>query len=370
MNKTKHIAIIGAGVAGLATAIFARQKGIQVSIYERQKEISTIGAGITLWPNATFIIKQLGLLDAIKKVSGRPKYIRQFDQCSVMQGELDINEINVHCGLPSLSILRRDLMASLAEHAVKMGAEIHFNQNVTQGEITNLTQRYDLVVGCDGRMHSAARNQLFKKDISPIYQGFINIIGISDLPENFLDEAIEDYRGQQQRFGIVPLNAKQCYWAAAWPAQIDKKRPESDWYEEMYQRFQPWPDKVQQVLSSHETSSLNRIFVHDLDPLPYWHHNNLLIIGDAAHAPLPTSGQGACQALEDAWHLIHCLDDQQPLNDQLDKFYQLRIDKTSTAQAVGRAVAKQIFSSTQQPSVNFNNTTAEEISELWMKGLE
>jgi FAD-dependent urate hydroxylase len=43
--------------------------------------------------------------------------------------------------------------------------------------------------------------------------------------------------------------------------------------------------------------------VHDHDPVDTWHRGNVLMIGDAAHAPLPTSGQGACQALEDAWHL-------------------------------------------------------------------
>src|SRR6478735_2646922 len=55
-------------------------------------------------------------------------------------------------------------------------------------------------------------------------------------------------------------------------------------------------------------NAIRLIAVHDLEPLHTWSRANVLLVGDAAHAPLPTSGQGACQALEDAWHLVRCLD--------------------------------------------------------------
>lgn len=75
----------------------------------------------------------------------------------------------------------------------------------------------------------------------------------------------------------------------------------------MHQHFAHWPNDIKKVLGCSEESTVKRIFVHDIDPLPYWHNKNLLMIGDAAHASLPTSGQGACQALEDAWHLSKLL---------------------------------------------------------------
>ncbi|GHG02957.1 FAD-dependent oxidoreductase [Thalassotalea marina] len=369
MSQLKDIAIIGAGVAGLALAIFARKQGITVTIYERNQEISTIGAGITLWPNAIFVIKQLGVLATIEELSGKPEFIRQFDQFFTMQGELDIKEINEHCQLPSLTILRRDLMKVLAERANALGAEFKFDHQIEQHDIDGLMQTHDLVIGCDGRMKSASRDKLFENKPLPVYQGFINIIGISQLANEQLDHAIEDYRGQQQRFGIVPIKSGLCYWAAAWPASLDKKRPVDDWYHEMHQRFQHWPNQVKQVLSSYNINSLNRIFVHDIDPLPYWHKSNLIVIGDAAHAPLPTSGQGACQALEDAWHLMQTLTTDALLDDQLTSFYQQRIAKVTAAQMAGRSVAKHIFSTTEQPSVSFSNISAEQLSSLWMQGL-
>jgi 2-polyprenyl-6-methoxyphenol hydroxylase-like FAD-dependent oxidoreductase len=123
------------------------------------------------------------------------------------------------------------------------------------------------------------------------------------------------------------------------------------------------------VLKSYEKSSLNRIFVHDLDPLPYWHQDNVLIIGDAAHAPLPTSGQGACQALEDAWHLARCLAKKDVLDNILTGFYQQRIVKTSAAQTTGRQLAQQIFSDYSEPQPSVSGLSAKQLTELWMQGL-
>ena len=368
MRQLNHIAIIGAGIAGLSLAIFARKRGIRVSIFERNKALSTIGAGVTLWPNATFVLQKLGILPQVEVVAGQPSGLRQQNHLSGLQSEFTLDEINTLCGFPSLTILRRDLINLLAEQAISLGSKMYFEHDITAEQIKALQQDHDLVVGCDGRMTSVVRQVIFNQSVTPKYQGFINIIGISELPDKQSDKVIEDYRGQQERFGIVPVTSNTFYWAAAWATEQDNMRSRVSWFDEMYQRFQQWPEKVQLMLKYHVPDSLNRIFVHDLDPLPYWHQDNLLIIGDAAHAPLPTSGQGACQALEDAWHLIRSLDSQELLDVKLNHFYQQRIDKVSSAQMIGRAIAAQIFSPNKQ-SYSFTEFSAQKLSEIWMQGL-
>ncbi|TMP75019.1 FAD-dependent monooxygenase [Pseudoalteromonas sp. S1608] len=369
MSKVNHIAIIGAGVAGLAFAIFARKQGIKVTIYERNSHFSSIGAGVTLWPNAMFVIKQMGLINKFSQLGGQPSFMRQFSRADTQHAEFDIKALNSTSGFPTITILRRDLISILARELKSLSATIHFNRSINTEDIHQLKKQFDLVIGCDGRMHSAARELLYHNTVLPKYQGFINIIGISKMDLAAFNQSIHDYRNKTERFGIVPVANNFCYWAAAWPSKIDKTKQIDDWYNEMRLRFKNWPEKIQTVFNYSEQNSIKQLFVHDLDPLPYWHNENLLIIGDAAHAPLPTSGQGASQALEDVWHLSQILNKGEQLETVLKRFYETRINKTTTAQQIGRQVAKQIF--TQQPSQD--SATPEisvtQLSQLYMQGL-
>jgi 2-polyprenyl-6-methoxyphenol hydroxylase-like FAD-dependent oxidoreductase len=87
-----------------------------------------------------------------------------------------------------------------------------------------------------------------------------------------------------------------------------------------------------------------KVYVHDHDPIQTWHKHNLIVIGDAAHAPLPTSGQGACQALEDAWHLANLLNDNpHDLQKALLKFTEIRFEKTVGIIMAARGFASSLF---------------------------
>jgi len=85
---------------------------------------------------------------------------------------------------------------------------------------------------------------------------------------------------------------------------------------------------------------------------------------------LPTSGQGACQALEDSWHLARLLEAHAELDSVLTGFYQQRIAKTSAAQTVGRQLAQRIFGDHSERKSSTSGITAEQLSQFWMQGLE
>ena len=176
VKSVKHIAIIGAGVAGLALAILAIKKGYRVSVYEANAGISTMGAGITLWPNAMFVLKELGLDKAVLKKGGIPAFMQQYDNEGQLKAELDIKELNTLCGYSSVSILRRDLMAILENKLVALGGIIQFSSMIKVQDIEVIAKGVDLVVGADGRMRSVVREYLFDDSVSPSYQGFVNII--------------------------------------------------------------------------------------------------------------------------------------------------------------------------------------------------
>lgn len=369
MTSKKKIAIVGAGVAGMALAILATKQGNKVSLFERGSAVSTLGAGVTLWSNAMFVMQQIGLDKAISAVGGLPSMMRQFDPQGVLQTEFDILAVNTLCGFPSVTILRRELMGLLEDTVENLGINIKFNSSITVADVMKLSREFDLVVGADGRMNSVVRQTLYRDKVTPHYHGFVNVIGVSNQKNSALDSAIYDFRGSGQRFGIVPVNNGECYWAGAWNAPIDKQRPQSDWFAELDQRFRGWPNPVKSVLQSSDEASMKCIFVHDIDPLPFWHQGNILLIGDAAHASLPTSGQGACQALEDAWHLSRVLKEEDELAIALQNFYRQRYTKTSAAQMVGRHLANKLFCEQQEPLLPTTQVSAKELSHFWMQGL-
>ncbi|CAM0555830.1 FAD-dependent urate hydroxylase [Vreelandella titanicae] len=164
MNSINRIAIVGAGVAGMALAILAKKQGCQVTLYERDSKVSSIGAGVTLWPNAIFVLQQMGLEKEIKRAGGTPRYMRQFDQYGVQQGEFDIEAVNMLSGFPSVTILRRDLMSILTKALDDLDVEIYFGCSMSVQDIDRLKQDFDLVVGADGRMNSVVRHTLYAEN--------------------------------------------------------------------------------------------------------------------------------------------------------------------------------------------------------------
>ena len=84
-------------------------------------------------------------------------------------------------------------------------AEVHFKN----GEKTTA----DIIIGTDGRMASYARRYV-QGDNTPVYQGFINWIGVYEFEEEAFEEiAVSDYWGVGEMFGIVPVTKSKAYWA-------------------------------------------------------------------------------------------------------------------------------------------------------------
>lgn len=350
-----QISILGAGVAGVSAAIALAVRGHTVNIYERRERASTLGAGVTLWPNATFVLGELGVLERLRVVSGLPRSMRRFDAAGAPLGVIDIRAIDEQLGHPTLSILRHDLQRVLLERLGELGVTVAYERVAMEvGERggrpwtrfeTGEEIAADVVVGAEGRMASVARGYV-DPGARPIYQGFVNWVGIAESTEQIVEDphAISDYWGTGLRFGIVPLGARRAYWAAGKAMPLHAVRSPEDLRAELHAQFADWPAVIRRIVQESPTESLRTIAVHDLDRLPRWHRGRVVLIGDAAHASLPTSGQGACQALEDAWHLARCLapDDRDPA-EQFETFTRRRQTKTLHIALAGRQLAASIF---------------------------
>ena len=79
MEGSGSILIAGAGIGGLATALSLARVGLKCHVVERAPEISEIGAGLQLGPNAFRTFEWLGLTRAMDEISFKPDAIRLLD---------------------------------------------------------------------------------------------------------------------------------------------------------------------------------------------------------------------------------------------------------------------------------------------------
>jgi len=354
MLNEPNIIIIGAGIAGLSTAIALKQKGFDVTVYERHPSAQTIGAGIVLWSNASYVLNELGLLEAVKKIASKPQKMQRMSNTNDALGCLDIEIINHEISFDSYAILRKEFQEILLNTLHKLGVNIEYNHNIT--DIISIENKAyvvfendkrvtaDVIIGADGRMNSQARKYILGENI-PKYQSFINWVGTYTSKEKLFESMdILDYWGVGERFGIVPIDAHTCYWAGGiFSAEIEGKNP-LKYKDELKKVFSKYPLFVSKIIEKSATKDINKIYLHDHEPTNIWHKHNLVMLGDAAHAALPTSGQGSAQALEDAWHFSNLLSKHsEDIQFVFEKFTQTRYNKTTSIIQSGRALARSIF---------------------------
>lgn len=226
-----------------------------------------------------------------------------------------------------------------------------------------------IILAADGRMHSLARRFVLSNaepatsgsnDAQPVYSGFVNWVGRVEFDSPvFTQRAVQDYWGVGKRFGMVPISSYQAYWAAGYVEKISKnnsiapaaagKTVNTGIQDDLLAKFNDWPPLVRDVIAAAKPNTINKIYVHDLNPINTWHRANVLLLGDAAHAPLPTSGQGACQALEDAWFVAKCFERAGTVSTQgdvqavFDRFTAGRKQKANGIIQAGRHIARSLF---------------------------
>ena len=384
-----EIVILGAGVAGVATAIVLAELGHHVKIYERRPRASHLGAGVTLWPNACFVLGQLGLLEELRAVSGRPSTMQRLDWRGEPIATLDIANLDARLGAATHTVLRRDLQRILLTRLAAVEVEVSYGwvaREVGQHGARPWVRfesgqrvESELLLGADGRVASVTRDYV-EPTLRATYQGFGNWVGIAESDSPLLDDAgaILDFWGAGTRFGIVPITDRLAYWAGGQAMSLSRAAAQVNPAAEVRSTFAAWPEPVGRLLAESPPHSIRKLAIHDLDPSPHWSKGQVLLLGDAAHASLPTSGQGACQALEDAWHLGRCLHARSAdLPGALAAFTELRHQKTRGITLSGRQLARSLFHGTpdedRQRDADARNANPDRLAQAmvnaWSAGL-
>ncbi|RUP40511.1 MAG: hypothetical protein EKK60_03630 [Gordonia sp. (in: high G+C Gram-positive bacteria)] len=280
-------AIVGGGIAGLATAIALIRRGWDATVFEETESV-VIGAGLTLWSNGLAALDVLGVGEEVRAAGNDLTCVRILDSTGreLMRQESGPGTV--------LALHRRDLNATLLG-ALTAGV-VRTSTSASVVDVENgivdaggRTEQYDLVVAADG-VHSPTRLRWWPETGGERDCGIRAWRAVVD---GAGAEAISVW-GRSGECGILPLADGTAY---VFGASRGKARDKGLGY------FDDWVEPVPTLLRRIEEP-----LVHELTDLKAVRHpvkGRTVILGDAAHAMRPHLGQGAGLSLEDAVVLAH-----------------------------------------------------------------
>jgi salicylate hydroxylase len=325
--RTLRIAIIGAGIGGLAAAAALRKLGCDVDIYERTSDLGEVGAGLQIGPNGVKVLQALGLEHTLEGLACEPVDIVSlaWDDAHLRFREPLKAIARQKYGARYITAHRADLHRLLQER-VPANA-IHLNarciQVATRGDVAVATFEggkeieADVIVGSDG-IRSTVRECMFGAAPARYTEqmGWRCIVPIEYVPREVgpgrsvrIDP--RDYVGWIGPTGHVicyPIRGGELY--NLFVGYVSEQWQEESWTArsskaEMFAALAGWNEALLGMLDKVE--EVFKWGIYDREPLESWTRGRIALMGDAAHPMMPTLAQGASITIEDAYTLARNL---------------------------------------------------------------
>jgi 2-polyprenyl-6-methoxyphenol hydroxylase-like FAD-dependent oxidoreductase len=322
--------IVGAGIGGLTAAASMEQRGIRYRVFEQSTELREVGAGLTLWPNACRVLRQLGLLDHVVDQGAlleRAEIRREDGKILVANRPTD------GADAPMVAIhraaLHAALLGALPEDAIQLGCRLVRYEEAGDGVVAHFRDetvaRGDVLVGADG-LRSVVR-ALIHGEHPPNYAGYVAWRGVAGLRPPHAGLAVETW-GRGARFGMVPISNNSVYWYATANEPEGSTDEAGERVRQLMRRFGHWHRPIREVIEATPEDRILRNEIADRDPVPSWGLGPATLLGDAAHPMTPNLGQGACTAIEDAFVLARCLSRTDSAVGALRRYEEIRQERT------------------------------------------
>ncbi len=349
-----HIAIVGAGIGGLALALALQRRGFSPVVIEKRsaEQIRGDGLFLTLAPNGINALRALGLAEAVIGGGLDTRGIALFNERGKRIALMDYGTHSARFGAPSSTIRRGVLGGVLLDAALRDGIDLHLGASLeglretSDGvtlEVEGIGESFDAVIACDG-LRSSVRRLAFPKLPPPRYSGLIGTGGVIDVPGVAATDGLMNMTfGTKAFFGYLKEGDGPVLWFNTYPAPESEIGPIADpraYARKVAALHAGDPLDNAKILAA--VPGIDRNFpVYDMDELSTWSTPRVLLMGDAAHAVAPHSGQGASMAIEDALVLAACLDDDPSIGAAFARFETLRRERVATAIAIGRQAGSQ-----------------------------
>lgn len=340
---TKRALIIGGGIAGPLTAMALQKTGLEAVVHEAYDYASDgVGAFLTLAPNGLAALRELGIHETVAGLGIDTPRMEMLNGRGKRLGSVSS---------PARTLRRADLYAALRDEAVRRGIRIEYGKRlvgaapsghgVSAAFEDGTTAEGDLLIGADG-LRSRTRTIIDPAAPRPRHLGLLNTGGFSS-PVDVPGEPGVAYFlfGRQCFFGYVKQPDNTVWWFANPPSPGE-----------------PTPQQLAAITQAQARDRLNALFAGDTGPMlpiieatehiiplwntydlptvPRWHNQRMILVGDAAHATSPSSGQGASMAIEDAVALGMCLRDAPEPQDAFAAFERLRRTRVERVVAQGK----------------------------------
>ncbi|XP_039158196.1 monooxygenase 2-like [Eucalyptus grandis] len=315
----EEVVIVGAGVAGLATAVALKRVGVRALILERSNGLRATGTALGLFPNAWVALDALGVADKLAALC--PPFERGYITDVKTKATQEVHyPPNSRNGALPRAVYRKVLLEVLAEELPPN--IIRFSSRITSIEtqvehglsicIVTLDDgtiiKSKVVIGCDG-IHSIVARWLGLRP--PVSSGRSGVRGLSVFPKGHgfdHSHAIRQFVDVGKRVAFFTLTDKEIYWyfaATCPPKGMGKEAdPETIQREVMEDLAKDIPPAYLDIIKHSDLSSLTRaplMFRYPWDILfGNLARSNVTVAGDAMHPMTPDLGQGGCSALEDA----------------------------------------------------------------------
>lgn len=339
-STRRNVLIIGCGIAGPVVAMLLERIGMHATIYEAQSTpMDYAGSFQNLASNGLHVLQMLNLGDRVTTDEFLCPRMTLWNGNGKRLGEVG-NGAAEGQGSVSVMIKRGKLHKILREEAMHRGIPVQFGKKLKAIEVTRQqeviatfednTQAYgDILIGCDG-IHSRVRQVIDPTAPKPIFRNMICCGGFTHSPViPPTPGTLHLTYGKRAFFGYLVKPEGQIYWFnnIPWSEEPTGRSinsiPHDQWQQMLLDLHSEDPYPIAEIVRLTE-STIGRYPIYDLPCVPKWHSGPLVLVGDAAHAMSPHSGQGVSMALEDALMLTKCLREIPLLADAFATYQKLR----------------------------------------------
>ena len=319
MTAASTAIVIGGGIAGPVAATALQQAGISATVYEAYPAVSDgIGGDLALAANGMRALGIIGVDDAVRAIA-----LPITGQIMSVNGR-GLELPGLHGVEPMQMVCRGALQRVLRDRAVEAGVELHYDKRLVTVENTatgvtasfsdGTTATADVLLGADG-VRSTVRTLIDPAAPSAGYTGLLGFQGSAELALD-LDPGVMTFAfGKRAYYLYWRTGDGRITWGANLPSKQylsttdARKLPAADWLTKLRETYAD--DTPGEKLANLTTEDTLHVLgaIHIMPPVPRWHRDRMVLVGDAVHAPSNSTGQGASLAIESAIQLARCLRD-------------------------------------------------------------
>ncbi|WP_103072170.1 FAD-dependent monooxygenase [Aquimarina sediminis] len=307
MKTTDKITIIGGGIGGLTMALTLQRNNQKFKLFEKSEEFKEVGAGIGIASNALKIFDKLNVGKKLREEGHLlKKTILATEKLKPLKTVPFPEE--VYC-IHRASIIDT-LSNELDKDSYELNKEVESVENKENIKIKfkdNTFSEFDTLIAADG-INSTIRKTVFPEiEIRPANQVIWRGITKFDINDDLKHTYYELFEGGL-RFLFLPLNETEMFWLAVQKKKNFSKNSTTSIKNYLLDTYRDFHPIVLDLLNGTAESNILQNELADIEPnYKDWFKNNVVFIGDSIHATTPNLGQGACQAIEDAYTLGLCL---------------------------------------------------------------